>query len=376
MLVRAAIALCFVALATPARAANISGQVTLAGGAGASGVQVFVFSLTAKGWTVNMSTLTNGSGNYSVTVGAGDYLVQAVPANISTQCFYARRYFDVVVPNAGGTLESAADVLTLGAASALTGINIALPTAGGIDGRVVQGATGINGVLVRVESRSDSRIHVDTTTATLGGIAGSYSACGVDPGNYLIWLHSPTSQHEDLVAPGPYTVTAGSRFSLGNFNLVTIGTDPNEPNPTVATSTPVPTFVDSYTSTGAIIVPFGSDADFYCLDALAGDRYLITSDTTTNVLGEPRSSPWIDPQLGWYSASPVQQLAANDDDPLTPGSLNARIATGSVAADGRYCVAVTTFGDPDFNGSGQQSAGRYALRIARVVDAVFADGFE
>ena len=114
--------------------------------------------------------------------------------------------------------------------------------------------------------------------------------------------------------------------------------------------------------------------DFYCLNALAGDRYQVTTSTTSVVAGEPRSSPWVDPLLGWYSASPLQQLAVNDDDPVVPGSLESRIDTGVVAADGRYCVAATTFGDSLFNGSGQQSAGRYSVRIAR--DLMLADGFE
>ena len=70
----------------------------------------------------------------------------------------------------------------------------------------------------------------------------------------------------------------------------------------------------------------------------------------------------------------MQLLQANDDDALSTDSLNARIDTDAVAADGRYCVAVTSFGDSDFNGSGQASAGRYGLRIA--TDAMFADGFE
>lgn len=90
--------------------------------------------------------------------------------------------------------------------------------------------------------------------------------------------------------------------------------------------------------------------------------------------GKTRSSPWVDPLLGWFSASPFQLLAVNADDPIVPGSLHSRIDTGVVAADGRYCVAATTFGDSVFNGSARGSAGRYAVRIAR--DVMLADGFE
>ena len=374
MMNRAVLAVCLVAFATPALAGTILGRVAATGGAGISGAQVLGYSLGAKGWTVVATTLTNGSGDYSMTLPAGDYLVRALGSNITTQCLLAQRYYDAVAPFSVGVLEDDADVLVLGAATVITGINMTLPTVGGIDGRVTQGGVGINGIQVRVEETSDPRIHVDTTTFVSGGVSGSYSACGLDPGSYRIWTHSPAAQYEDLVAPGPFFIVAGSRLALGNLNLVNIGSDPNEPNPNTVTSTSVPTFVDTWQATGAIITPRGSDVDFYCLNAVVGDRFVVTSDTTVLVSGEPRTSPWVDPQLGWYSAAPLQLLVVNDDDPLLARSLNARIDTGAVTADGRYCVAVTSFGDPDFNGTGQASAGRYGLRIA--TDAMFADGFE
>lgn len=379
MRVRALLALLLGVFAAPAFAASILGQVTSsATGTGISGVLVSAYTLGAKGWSVSNTRVTDVNGNYAFTLPAGNYLVRAAPSNTTTQCLLTERYFDVAAPAGNGAYEEAADVISLASAgSAVTGINIAMLPAGAFDGRVTnQGGTGLNGLLVRVEQRSDSRIHFDTTTSTIGGVAGSFSACGLFPGSYLFWIHDPASQFADVVQPGPFVASAGGRQSLGAFIATNIASDPNEPNPSTTTSTPVPVFATSWDSTGAIITPRGSDLDFYCLDALAGDVFEITTSTTTVIIGEPRSSPWVDPLVGWFRASPPQLLTFFDDDLATPGSLNSRVRTGAVPADGRYCAGVTTFGDPDFNGSGQVSAGRYGLRIALVGDAVFADGFE
>ena len=71
MLVRALLALSLLAVAAQGFAASIQGRVTDAGGAGFSGVQVRVYTLTAKGWAVAASVTTDGSGNYYPGVGAG-----------------------------------------------------------------------------------------------------------------------------------------------------------------------------------------------------------------------------------------------------------------------------------------------------------------
>lgn len=327
MRVRALLALLFGAFATPAFAASILGQVTSsASGSGISGVTVSAYTLGAKGWSVSNTIVTDVNGNYALTLPAGNYLVRAAPSNITTQCLLTERYYDVAAPAGNGAYEEAADVISLASAgSAVTGINIAMLPAGAFDGRVTNsGGTGLNGLFVRVEQRSDPRVHFDTTTSTIGGVAGSFSACGLFAGSYLIWIHDPTSQLADVVQAGPFFATAGTRQSFGAFIASAVATDPNEPNPSTTTSTPVPVFATSWDSTGAIITPRGSDVDFYCLDALAGDVFEITTSTTIVILSEPRSSPWVDPLVGWFRASPPQLLTSFDDDLATPGSLNSR----------------------------------------------------
>src|SRR5690606_32756125 len=104
-------------------------------------------------------------GSYLFTAPAGNYLVRAVPMNTPQQCFYAQRYFDQVAPYDGGRLESSADVLTLGAASGLTGINFSLHSVGSLQGTVTNGGSGLGGIQVRLEDLSDWRYRVDAVTS-------------------------------------------------------------------------------------------------------------------------------------------------------------------------------------------------------------------
>jgi hypothetical protein len=191
------------------------------------------------------------------------------------------------------------------------------------------------------------------------------------PGTHLIWLHDPAARYEDRVMPGPFTVVAGARQMLATFTATTMGVDPNEPNPSAALGTPAP--AGPWASSGALIGPVGQDVDVYCLDSLAGDRLVISTSTRVLVAGELRSHPWIDPMLGWISVASGQWLATNDDSPQLPASLDAHLET-VVETAGRYCAVVTTYGDSDFDGSGQASAGRYTLQIESGI--LFADGFE
>jgi hypothetical protein len=312
-------------------------------------------------------------GNYTFSPGAGDYIVQAV--HTQAHCFRANRYYDALAPNEGGRVDTAADVLTLAAATALTGVNIAMPLGSALEATVTQGSIGLAGVQVRVENISDWRIHGDgVTNVAPPASVGLFTVCGLDPGAYRLWIHDPGSLYEDRLLPGPYFVTGGAKTTLGNLALVPMASDPYEPNSSPVSGASVPEPPHGWQSSGAVIAPRGTDVDFYCFDALAGDRYFITTTTGMNVGGEPRHSPWVDPMLGWYATAPTALLASNDDDPSGAGGLNARLDTGVVSADARYCVGVTTYGDADFNGSGQLSSGRYGLRV--LSDIIFADDFE
>ena len=293
--------------------------------------------------------------------------------NTPQQCFYAQRYFDQAAPNDGGRLESSADVLTLATAgSALTGINFALNTVGSLQATATNGSAGLGGMQVRLQDRSDGRYHIDTVTSSSAGTLGAFTVCGVDPGGYLLWIHDPNAQYDDRIVPGPYTITSGSQVTIGNLVMQPMPADPYEPNSTLGTGTNLPDSPLSWDSNGAILSTRSNDVDFYCFNAATGDHFLITTTTDATILGEPQTSPWVDPVLGWFSTTPAALLLSNDD--ASPGQLNARLETGTLTTPGRYCVGVTTYGDPDFNGSGQASAGRYVLHI--LDDTLFDDGFD
>jgi Carboxypeptidase regulatory-like domain len=379
MLARAVFLGCLAAAPGAAWAASVSGTITYSsGGAAVVGYEVRLLSESGgKGWVIlQQTTTTNFSGRYQFAiVPPGDYIVQAAPApHVSPQCFLAHRYYDVAAPNESGRVDTAADVLTLAAATVITGIDITIDVVGAFEATVTQGSSGLGGIQVRVENFSDGRIRQDRVTNTAGSV-GLFTVCGLDPGQYRLWIHDPNALYEDRLLPGPYVVTAGAKTTLGNLGITPIASDPYEPNSSPASGTSLPEWPLDWESSGAIITPRGSDVDFYCFDALAGDRYFITTTTELNVAGELRDSPWVDPMLGWFATSPGALLLSNDDDPSGAGQLNARLDTGVVSADGRYCVAVTTYGDPDFNGSGQLSSGRYGLRVV-LSDTIFADGFE
>ena len=376
MHVRVALLICLLVCTPPAWAGSITGQVTSSpGGTPISGFTVNLLNAAGgKGWVVGQSLTTNASGFYTFSgVAAGAYIAQAVPMNTPQQCFYAQRYFDQAAPNDGGRLESSADVLTLATAgSALTGINFALNTVGSLQGTVTNGSAGLGGLQVRLQDRSDGRYHVDTVTSSSAGTLGTFTVCGVDPGQYLFWIHDPNAQNDDRIVPGPYTIISGSQATIGNLVMQPMPADPYEPNSTLGTGTNLPDSPLSWDSNGAILSTRGNDVDFYCFNAAAGDHFLITTTTDATILGEPQTSPWVDPVLGWFSTSPPALLLSNDD--ASTEQRNARLETGTLANSGRYCVGVTTYGDPDFNGSGQASAGRYALHV--LDDTLFDDGFD
>jgi hypothetical protein len=378
ILVRAVLLACLAAPPGAAWAASVTGTIRQPTGGGLPGVEVRLLrESAAKGWAIVNTVMNGGGGGYMFTgIPAGDYIVQAVPQPAGL-CFRANRYYDVASPYAGGRVESAADVLTLAAATIATGKDFDIPVVGALEATVTGGSSGLLEVQVRVENVSDWRIHNDEPYRSPFSSVGSFTACGLDPGQYRLWIHHPYALYEDLILPGPYFVSSSAKTTLGSFAMTPMASDPYEPNSSPDSGTSVPEPPEIWESTGAIIAPLGSDVDFYCFDALAGDRYIITTTTGVNVASELRDSPWVDPMVGWFATSPVQLLLSNDDDPPGSGQRNARLDTGVVSADGRYCVGVTTYGDPDFNGSGQLSSGRYGLRVVREsTDTIFADGFE
>ena len=358
----------FVALgvgAATARAGTITGTITAAtGGAPISGAQVRVWAQNSKGWTITATVTSNASGVYSASVAAGDYKVDARgPDNGSN---YTDRWYDVAAPTGSGYIGEDADLVTVTASGTTSGINIALQNGGGLDGFVLHPTNVLHsGAWVRLERKSDPRMHHNDQSKGSPHL-GLFSFRNVPPASdYQLLFYDPTGTYE-LLNGSSRSITAGSNASIGNLSMTVFPTDPYEGNNTpncsapidstgLHAATPVP-----WQSSNAHIGPRGSDPDWYCIQTVAGDRFYIEATTEFSFGGATRYHPWTDPTLSFWAGAGTTKLVEDDDSGTGP--LDAWVDTGPLDA-GCYCAAVTTFGDSDYNGSGQGSAGRYRLDI-------------
>ena len=351
-----------------AHAATVSGKISDSNGAGLASMEVRLWSQGAKRWSIAATEVTAADGTYSfANVPAGDYKLDA-RMSPGVDGNYGDTWYDVAAPTANGLVGADADILSLGASDTLTGMNLTLPVLGGLDGRIVEAGTPVQGLAVRAESKMDHRIHHEDdtdgpccgTNPHLGkfffrGLAPSTSAS-----NYRLLVYDPAGVYATTVLPGPFTVTSNTNANAGDLSIQRIGPDPNEPNdastdPGTATITAFP-----YVPANVALAP-RDDVDWYCLNALAGERYVATVTAKLTVEGMERRHPWFDPMVGLWNGS---QIVLSNDDAAPGQSWDAALDTNQLPADGRYCFVVTTFGDADFNGSGAGSAGEYQMEIA------------
>ncbi|HTM18880.1 MAG TPA: hypothetical protein VL172_00165 [Kofleriaceae bacterium] len=349
-----------------AAAGTISGTIRAqVGGAAIGGAEVHGWLMDAKGGSLAQTVTADGSGNYTLTLAAGTYRVDARgPASDND---YGDRWYDVVAPGGAGYVGDVADDIVVGPATTHPGTDINLEVLGGLDGRVLFGGNPLVGPLVRFERHADPRIH-HTDYADPAPHAGLASFRGLPPAtDWQILVYDPTGQRDTLLVPGPYTVTAGVDGAYGDLTMVSYPADPYDPAnnapscgaPLVSAALLHSTPPQPWVTGNARIGPQGaSDVDWFCFQAVKWDRLLITASTAFSFNGTPRYHPYTDPLLSWWLGQGTTELQVDDDS--GPGGFSSFIDTGPLAA-GCYCAAVTTFGDGDFNGSGQLSTGRYAL---------------
>ncbi len=347
--------------------ATISGHISAqAGGAAIPNAEVRVWAEGTKGWEISQVTPANGSGDYTFTVGAGDYLIDARgPNGVSVN--YGDRWYDVAAPTSSGYVGESADTITVGAASAVTGIDIQLEILGGSDGTVLApGGAGAPSMWVRMERNADVRIH--HTDFTDGTPAGFTSMRGMVPASdYQILVYDPSGVRNTLLVPGPFSIASNTNGSFGNLTMANPPADGyennNAPNCSAVTISASALHSDPpqpWSSTNARIGPLSAnDLDWFCYPADEGDRLLITATTAFTFGGATRRHPWTDPMLSFWRGARVTEIAENDD---FNGTLDAHIDTGPLTA-GCHCAAVTMFGDADFDGDGQNSTGNYQLQV-------------
>jgi hypothetical protein len=350
--------------AATASAATVSGTITNSGGAGLSGMQVRLWEQTPKGLTIAYSQTTAAGGAYSFGgVATGTYAVDARMAPGVTG-HYGDTWYDVAAPTSNGLFASDADLLTIAASDDLTGIDIALPLTGGFDGQVLSpGGQALANVVVRAESRTDYRYHHNDITDGSGCCGGTrngrFSMRGListsNGHDYRMLIYDHLGRYDLLVVPGPVPVTDGAAINVGPYQVANMPADPNEPNGSSTAATSITAL--PFSSSGATIAPRGSDVDWYCFDAQDGDRIVARADTDTTIDGTVREHPWLDPILSVWDDSTSQLIQSNDDDP-NASTLESALDTGELSA-GRYCFAVSTYGDADWSGAQQATTGGY-----------------
>lgn len=350
-------------LTAPAMAAGVNGSVTNTSGDGLTGIQLNLYTDSPKGLTIAYTTNTDRTGSFSfANVAEGTYYLHArmgpgVTGN------YSDRWLDVAPPTADGWIAADADPIEIGSSDVT--VLMELLNHGGFDGTVtLPRGSSKSGVLIRVERENEPRIHHNDISQVAPHL-GNFYIRGLVPGDYHVIAHDPEGQYETAVVDGPFNLVSGANAALPSITLSAMAADPYEPNNTAAGSgtqsidtallnTEVP-----WVTSGALIGPRGSDTDWHCFDALAGERYIAFTTTPILINGNTRDNFFIDLTLALFDESGSR---ITDDDDSAKG-LNAYLDSGPLPGDGRYCFVVSTYGDTGFDGAGQQSAGRYNLNV-------------
>lgn len=354
-----------------ASAASLAGTIRDEGGAGLSGMEVRVWAnADGKGWTILSTVATGGDGTWGVDpLVAGEYLVDVRMPNGMTGN-YADRWYDVAEPLGDGWVQSDADVITLEGDTARAGVDIVMPIAGGLDGRIVGGGAPAAGIVVRAERASLPAVHhtdrSDTADFGEGAHHGNVYFRGLPPADdYRFLVYDLGARWATAEIPGPFTVTADANAAVGDVTLTPVPDDPQEPNngPTDGASfmgpldelraeEPVP-----FVTSGARIAPRG-DVDWYCFDAEEGERF--RARTTSRLpFDAERDDPWLDPTIALWTGDGTGRISENDDG---GDGRNALLETEELEA-GRYCFVVSTFGDTTYDGTNQQSTGAYEFSV-------------
>jgi MYXO-CTERM domain-containing protein len=355
------VATCFIV--SPAYASTVAGTIYDANGSGIGNgaIQVRLWERTDKGYAIAYETLTTTGGSYLFPdVAAGEYKLNARMAP-GFSGHYGDTWYDLASPSSDGVFQADADLITVGEGQALSGLDIVLPFTGGLNGRIAN----LPNIWARAESTTDHRYHHNTLTRSdVQANWGMFSFRGLrDNHAFRVIVYDPMGRFETLVIPGPFGITNNTNRDVPAVaSLTAIGTDPNEPNNAASNATAIAAL--PFSSEGAIIHPRGSDVDWYCLELDAGDRLLARAQSRIDIAGVDRLHPWVDPIMSFWHDGGTDQtmLMSNDDDPNGNG-YSSFIDTGVLADGGRYCFVISTYGDQNWNGAGQQSTGRYGFDV-------------
>jgi len=315
-----------------------------------------------KGWAIDCVATTGAGGAWSAVRPPGRYKIEA-GGSTSTNQNLGGRWYDVVAPTSEGWAGEDADVFE--ANVAVAGIDVVLPLNGGLDMEVRIGGARTGGIQARLMRLSDPRVHHNDQSQG-GPHLGRFYMRGLVPSavgtasDYVLVLYDPSGAR-GLTVGGPYTITSGADLAGGFLTLAAAPVDGHEPNDTPDESgassvdgdglhapTPAP-----WTSTSARIDAPGEE-DWFCWEALAGDRYRVSTTSMITALSVQMRNPWLDPVAAvWDRSGPSPVLLVEDDD--SGPDRDVFLDTFDIANDGELCVEVGTFGSA--------SVGPYELRV-------------
>ncbi|MCB9507662.1 MAG: carboxypeptidase regulatory-like domain-containing protein [Myxococcales bacterium] len=380
--------------AVDAHAASIRGRVTALSGSGLGSMQVRLWYAgppsKSLGIAATVSTAADGSFVFADPA-PGRYLVDARMGATQTDA-YGDRWFDVAEPVADGWLRESADVLEFDGSADIDAVDLLLLEQGVVTGRILgsDGTPSVNAV-VRVERTAETNYNHTGSVAPdccrpADGRGGRFTMRGLRVADdYRVFVHDTNGVHETAVFDGPWAAAIDVENDTGDLALA-IGTpDPYEPNDSPGAEGA--STIDAaalrapdggvFVSIDARIAPRNGDIDWYCFDGVANDRFFVYTTTALLLGGAYEDDPYVDPVVSVWTADRSRLVAESDD--ADGYGLNGQLDTGTLGSDGRYCVAVTTYGDTAWEGRNQGSAGRYTVIVelgnrAPTLDLLIAGG--
>lgn len=261
-------------------------------------------------------------------------------------------------------------------------------TTGTIAGRVLNGGSfarvkGAHVVAVTTAAPDVPLVGV-LSDVQAGGLGGEYRIVGLPPGSYYIRIEPLVGTSNPFTAantnfssfdtnfPWEYyngaaesgydtatdrtaiTLTAGQTVTGIDILTNVAAPDPNEPNNTRASATPIACEQPMASS----IVPLG-DVDVYALPITNATHLQI--DVSASRIGSS-----LDPVLGIFDAAGNQMVYADNTIGLDP------IADADLFLSGTYYVAVASYNDSGFTGAGARTIGNYTLTVHCTVPKVRA----
>jgi hypothetical protein len=261
-----------------------------------------------------------------------------------------------------------------------------LSTTGSISGRVLDGATlgPIRGAHVIAVSAGAPDIPIVGVISDVqaGGPGGEFNIVGLAPGDYYVrieplvgtsnpftmanthftgfvtgfpweYYDGPGESGFDTQTDRAVVAVAAGQTVSGIDILTNVGApDPNEPNGTPASATPI----SCEQGISASIVPRG-DIDYYAV--------VVTDATSLRAeINAARSGSDLDAILGVFDAAGDRLAFADNTLGLDP------VIILDLAAGSTYYIAVASFNDSEFTGADARTFGTYTLTLTCVVPAV------